>query len=230
MPQNEILGIIFDNDGVLIDSEVIYIDVERKLLAEIGLHYEYSTYLSRFVGSAPPDFYNALAEDYSNNVGGEFPSNFGDILNERVWPRMETELKALPNIESLVRTFHGSIAVASSMPLKAIYRKLEHVGIADLFSPHIYSAEEVDKGKPAPDLFLLAARRIGIQPENCLVIEDSVHGVRAGIAAGMTVFGFVGGGHADQGLEKRLLDAGAKHVFNNHENIAAHISDGNVRS
>jgi len=226
MKQNQFQAIIFDNDGVLVDSEVIYVDVERELLTEIGLNYDYSTYLSRFVGLAMPDYYRALAEDYAREVGGEFPSNFGAILSERIWPRMEVDLKALPNIENLIRTFNGPIAVASSMPLKAIYRKLKLVGIIDLFRPHIYSAEQVDKGKPEPDLFLLTAKHLSIEPENCLVIEDSVNGVRAGVAAGMNVFGFVGGGHADDDLGKRLLDVGAMNVFDNHEHIAAYISDG----
>jgi len=226
MKQNQFQAIIFDNDGVLVDSEVIYVAVELDLLAEIGLYYDYSTYLSRFVGSSMPDYYRALAEDYTREVGGEFPTNFGEILSERVRPRIDAELKALPNVETVVRAFNGPVAVASSMPLKAIYSKLKLVGITDLFDPHIYSAEQVDKGKPAPALFLFTANHLGVEPEKCLVIEDSVNGVKAGVAAGMVVFGFDGGGHADEGLRQRLLEAGATHVFDNHNDIATQITDG----
>jgi len=108
---------------------------------------------------------------------------------------MEAELTALPNSKELVDKFGGPVAVASSMPLIAIHRKLALVDLTDVFGSHVYSPEQVEQGKPAPDLFILAAQRLGLEPDRCLVIEDSVNGVRAGVAAGMTVFGFVGGSH-----------------------------------
>jgi len=217
-------GILFDNDGVLVDSEAIYISVERELLAELGLFYDYATYLSRFVGLPMPDYYQALARDYADRIGGAFPSDFAATLTQRVTPRMDAELNALPNVDAVINRFDGPVAVASSMSLDIIHRKLELVNLSGFFNPHVYSGEQVEKGKPAPDLFLFVAERLGLIPENCLVIEDSVNGVMAGVAAKMTVFGFVGGSHADPGLGARLQKAGAEKVFFNHAEIADVIS------
>jgi len=218
--KNTFDGILFDNDGVLVDSEVIYISVECELLAEIGLIYDRSTYLTRFVGLSMPDYYRELAIDYRTNVGGDFPPDFAEKLSQRAWLRMEAELTALPNSKELVDKFGGPVAVASSMPLVAIHRKLALVDLTDVFGPHVYSAEQVEHGKPSPDLFLLVAQKLNLKPERCLVIEDSVNGVRAGVAAGMTVFGFIGGSHADVDLGVRLRDAGAVSVFKSHDEIA----------
>ena len=221
--KNTFDGILFDNDGVLVDSEIIYVSVECELLAEIGLTYDHKTYLTRFVGLSMPDYYRELAVDYRKYVGGDFPTDFAEKLSERAWLRMEAELTALPNSKELVDKFSGPIAVASSMPLTAIYRKLALVGLKDVFGSHVYSAEQVEQGKPAPDLFLFAAQQLGLNPERCLVIEDSVNGVRAGVAAGMTVFGFIGGGHANTELGTRLRNAGAVQVFKSHADIAQKI-------
>ena len=98
--------------------------------------------------------------------------------------------------------------------------KLSITGLADLVTPHIYSAEQVQYGKPAPDLFLFAANAIEIAPNRCLVIEDSINGVRAAKASGMTAIGFTGGGHRDEGLRARLIDGGADLVCSSHAEIA----------
>ena len=222
--RNTFDAILFDNDGVLVDSEAIYIATECELLAEIGLAYDHTTYLNRFVGLSMPDYFRELAIDYQARVGGEFPPDFEAALSRRTWLRMEAELKALPHSKSLIDKFGGPVAVASSMPLASIHRKLSLVDLGDVFGSHVYSAEQVENGKPAPDLFLFAAQRLRIDPENCLVIEDSVNGVRAGVAARMTVFGFIGGSHADEDLGARLIDAGAAKIFHNHAEIAQTIA------
>ena len=89
---------------------------------------------------------------------------------------------------------------------------MTRTGLWDLFAPHIYSADHVREAKPAPDIFLYAAKALRVDPENCLVIEDSIHGVAAALAAGMTVWGFLGGGHADEAMGVRLMSAGAARV------------------
>lgn len=218
-------AIIFDSDGVLVDSEVIHVAVERELLSEIGLTYEYETYLSRFVGLSMPDFYAALAEDYQQEKGEPFPDDFPERLAERMWPRVEAELKPISGVADLVRAFSGKTAVASSAPTKRLRQKLGIAGLLPLFEPHIYSARMVEKGKPAPDLFLLAAEKLNVSPAKCLVIEDSINGVLAGCRAGMTVAGFTGGSHADKGLNDRLLAAGAHLVFESHSEIASRLCD-----
>tara|TARA_R110000787_G_scaffold8094_3_gene27061 strand:+ start:10267 stop:10947 length:681 start_codon:yes stop_codon:yes gene_type:complete len=223
MQAHDFSALIFDCDGVLVDSEAIHVAVEMDLLAEMGLAYAWETYLSRFVGLGVPEFHAALAEDYAALGQGPFPEDFGPRLHDRAWPRIEAELRALPGATELAARFHGPIAVASSSITSKLHRKLEITGLTGTFSPHIYSADQVARGKPAPDLFLFAADKIKSDPTSCLVIEDSVNGVKAARAAGMTAFGFTGGGHADAGLGERLLSAGAAASFDSHDAIAAHL-------
>jgi len=212
-------AIIFDNDGVLVDSERIHIEVELQLLEELGLDYAYEDYLSRFVGLSSPDFHAQLSRDHQSRLGRPFPSDFDETLTGRVWPLMEAELDALPGIADLIDRAAKPVAVASSAPPERLNRKLVLTGLHALFAPHIYSAQQVEHGKPAPDLFLFAAQQLGVRPERCVVIEDSVNGVRAGRSAGMIVIGFVGGGHADADLAQRLLAAGADMISAAHETL-----------
>ncbi len=224
MRLNEHEAIIFDCDGVLVDSEVIHIATELEVLAHLGLVYERETYLTRFVGLSNADFHAELRSDYAKLTGDEFPSNFGPQLDQIVWPRIEAELEAIDGVADLVRAFGGKVAVGSSSPYQKLLKKLEIAGLQSLFAPHIYSADHVKAGKPAPDLFLHSAAQLDVDPGRCLVIEDSVHGVLAAIAAGMTPIGFVGGGHCDVGLEQRLLANGAQVVVAHHNQIIALLS------
>jgi HAD superfamily hydrolase (TIGR01509 family) len=217
-------AIIFDCDGVLVDSEVIHIGAELELLAHLGLVYEHEAYLTRFVGLSNADFYAELKTDFLGLTGDEFPSDFGTQLNHLVWPRIEAELKAIDGVADLVHSFGGKVAVASSSPYEKLLKKLEITGLRSLFAPHIYSADHVKVGKPAPDLFLHAAAQIEVDPISCLVIEDSIHGVSAAKAAGMIPIGFVGGGHGDSGLEQRLFANGAEVVVPHHSQIQALLS------
>lgn len=212
-------ALIFDSDGVLVDSEVIHIAVERELLAELGLTYDHKTYLTRFVGLSNADFYSQLASDMAARTGEEFPADFGRKLQERLWPRIERDLRPIAGVEQLIKAFGGKVAVGSSAPFEKLMRKLAITRLAHLFSNHIYSADNVRFGKPAPDLFLHAAKMLGVSPDRCAVIEDSVNGVLAARAAGMTPIGFVGGGHADTGLGDRLLANGAVFLVSSHAEI-----------
>jgi len=103
-------------------------------------------------------------------------------------------------------------AVASSSTKEGLERKLRQVGLWSYFDPHVYSADHVVNAKPAPDLFLHAAEKLGVPPQDCLVLEDSVNGVIAGRAAGMLVWGFLGGGHVHGRLGERLTAAGAERL------------------
>lgn len=210
-------ALIFDCDGVLVDSEVIYIAAERALLAEIGLAYSREAYLSRFVGLSNPDYLATLKADFAKALPGKpFPSDYGERLHASVWPQIEAELKPLGGVADVVREFEGRVAVASSSPLDRLRRKLTLTGLIPLFEPYIYSADHVEHGKPAPDLFLHAAEQLLVEPARCAVIEDSVNGIQAASAAGMFAIGFTGGGHADDGLADRLLASGARCVLSSH--------------
>lgn len=213
-------ALIFDCDGVLVDSEAIAIQAEREMLASWGLDYDFQTFVSRFVGLHNRDFYTALASD-AEALGLTLPEGFGPALQANNWKRYEAELTAIDGVPSVTAAFAGSLAVASSSEAEKLVRKLQIAGLHDLFVPHIYSSDLVTNGKPAPDLFLLTAEKLQTPPEGCLVIEDSINGIRAARAAGMTAWGFTGGGHADAGLAARLESAGAHAVFASHAEIAS---------
>lgn len=208
-----ISAIIFDCDGVLVDSEVLFLEVEMKFLAQLGLHYEIGAYQKRFIGLTMTDYFSALNSDLLALGKGSLPPGFEEDLVKDSMARIEAELQMIPGADILLEQFSGSIAVASSSSVVALHKKLKLTGLHRHFHPHIYSSDYVSSGKPAPDLFLHTAQKIGKDPGECIVIEDSENGVQAGRAAGMKVWGFTGGGHADRELATRLRDAGAHEVF-----------------
>jgi HAD superfamily hydrolase (TIGR01509 family) len=206
-------AIIFDCDGVLVNSEALVIGVERRFLAELGLEYEDADYLTRFVGTSDPDFVAALRADHAARGQGVFPDDFLQQVRAETFHLFGTDLRAVDGLELLLASLRLPKAVASSSTVRSLTRKLSLTGLTDWFGPHVYSAEHVARGKPAPDLFLHAAEQLGHAPNTCVVVEDSVNGVLAGVAAGMQVWGFTGGGHADAGLGERLARAGAARVY-----------------
>ncbi|MCV0426799.1 MAG: HAD-IA family hydrolase [Roseibium sp.] len=213
-------AILFDCDGVLVDSEKIYVDVEREHLARIGLQYDVDEYMDRFQGLGADDFWAALDRDYRALGKGPLPDTFGPELDAAATERIDRELSEIAGIKQLLDSHEGLRAVASSSRLHRLIHKLQHTGLYNFFEPHIYSGEQVENGKPAPDLFLFAAEKLKVEPAKALVIEDSANGVKAGLAAGMTVWGFVGGGHSHEGHEKQLHSAGAHRVVASHDNLA----------
>jgi HAD superfamily hydrolase (TIGR01509 family) len=212
-------ALIFDCDGVLVDSEAIAIRRERELLAQWGLDYDFETFVSRFVGLHNRDFHLALEADAAG-AGLQLPDQFGALLQANNWKYYEAELEPIAGVLDAATAFQGPQAVASSSEADKLVRKLTITGLADTFAPHIYSSDLVKNGKPAPDLFLLTAEALRVTPAGCVVVEDSVNGIRAARAAGMTAWGFTGGGHADAGLAGRLQQAGAHAVFSSHHEIA----------
>jgi HAD superfamily hydrolase (TIGR01509 family) len=204
-------AVIFDCDGVLVDSEALGIDIERRALAGIGLAYDYDEYLASFTGLADRDFVERVElECQRRGLSGR-----GDLLrtiNDEKRHVFETDLRPIAGAIEFVQSLAQPKAVASSATHDELVRRLRDTGLAGLFSPHIYSTDLVVAGKPSPDIYLLAAEGLGCAPSGCLVLEDSVAGVRAAVAARMTVWGFAGGGHANAVLATRLRDAGAVRV------------------
>lgn len=207
-------AVIFDCDGVLVDSEVLAIRGERAALIELGLDYSPEEYVRRFVGLHDRLFFDHLQADYLKAHQRAAPGDF----EERVLDGRRREMHALTIIKgadramSRVRSEFGALAVASSSRAHFLDGKLRRTGLYDLAAPHVYSADLVANGKPAPDIFLYAAERLGVDPARCLVLEDSVNGVKAGLAAGMAVWGFIGGGHCHDGYGARLAEAGSHRV------------------
>ena len=189
------------------DSEVIALRVEQEILAEQGLIFERSDYINRFMGLSTDAYHAALDEEAQARLGR--PISQAVRQSDRLRAVMMAELIEVPGAGKAIAGLTLPKAIASSGSVGGLERKLKRTGLWDHFAPHVYGADHVTNAKPAPDLFLHAAAALGVTPGDCLVLEDSVNGVIGAKAAGMTVWGFLGGGHADDGLGARLVQAGA---------------------
>ena len=207
-----ISAVIFDCDGVLVDSEVIAHEVELAVLAEIGLHYDPHDFAVRFMGQSNEAFFAGLDADGRERLGRSIIDEIREPIRERYYREVEERLAEVPGALGAIRALRLPKAVASSSEDRALGIKLRKVGHWDHFAPHVFSAQHVKHAKPAPDLFLLAAKALDIPPAECLVIEDTVNGVTAARTAGMQVWGFRGGGHMTDRLAERLTQAGAQRI------------------
>ena len=203
-------AVLFDCDGVLVDSEVISLEVEIAMLGELGLVFERDDYLTRFMGLSTDAYHAAIDAEGRKQLGR--PVSAVIRQSDRLRQEMAARLTEVPGTTQAIAAVTLPKAIASSGSLEGLRRPVTRTGLWDLFAPHIYSADHVREAKPAPDIFLYAAKALRVDPENCLVIEDSIHGVAAALAAGMTVWGFLGGGHADEAMGVRLMSAGAARV------------------
>jgi HAD superfamily hydrolase (TIGR01509 family) len=217
MPTFEPELIIFDCDGVLIDSEVIANRVNVEVLAGLGIEFTLEEYMERFVGVSLRD--EVLEIETLRSV--KLPEDYEGRLMSHKYKIFDAELKAIEGIVDLVTSIKTPKAVASGSSPERLEYTLKLTHLWELFAPHIYSTTLVPKSKPAPDIFLYTATQFGINPEKCLVIEDSTLGVRAGVAAGMTVIGFSGGSHIKDGHAEKLLELGASKVFSNMQDVAS---------
>lgn len=210
-----IQAVIFDCDGVLVDSEILAHEVELRVLAALGLHYDVHEFKARFMGMSDRAFHAALEEDGQARLGRSIIDDLALRLAAGYAAAMNTRLAIVPGAAEAVRAVRCAKAVASSSTAKGLERKLRKVGLWDDFAPHSYSAEHVEHAKPAPDLFLHAAANLNVAPQHCLVIEDSVNGVRAARAAGMRVWGLMAGAHMDEPARQRLVAAEAERIVEN---------------
>lgn len=154
-------------------------------------------------------------------LGRPLPDDFTTLLQDQLYSAFEADLTAIQGIAEALDAIEAPVCVASSGSHRRMQVSLGATRLYDRFAPHIFSSSEVAHGKPAPDLFLLAAARMNVEPAACVVVEDSVAGVTGAVAAGMTVFGFCGGSHcrADHGLT--LQAAGAHLIFDNMRQLPA---------
>jgi HAD superfamily hydrolase (TIGR01509 family) len=202
--------VIFDCDGVLVDSEVIALAVTRRTLGEAGLRLTDEETRKRFLGQR----LDSVISRIESELGVPLPNEFPDELSREILRAFARELKGVAGVPEAVGALRARVCVASSSAPERLRFALRAAGYETLFAPNIFSAAEVAEGKPSPDLFLFAARAMGAAPKDCLVIEDSVAGVAAARAAGMTPFGFVGASHFSQPNDGAdLIAAGAELVF-----------------
>jgi HAD superfamily hydrolase (TIGR01509 family) len=200
--------VIFDCDGVLIDSEMLTIGVEVALLAEAGIAITADEIIERYVGISMKGMIADLEARYGHPLGDDFAARHA----LRVREVFESELTAMPGIADVLAGLPGKVCVASSSSPERLRHTLGIAGLYEHFQPHVFSATMVAHGKPAPDLFLHAAERMAAAPSRSVVIEDSKPGIEAARAAGMTAIGFVGGGHCRTGDTARLSAGGAAMV------------------
>ena len=196
--------VIFDCDGVLVDSERLTIGMEARVLTELGWPHTPEEVVAGFMGRSP----SYQRAQITERLGADAAAHFDTRTDAEAHALFESDLIAVPGVVAVLADLAERgvpTCVASSGTHERIRRTLGRTGLLAGFEGRIFSASEVAEGKPAPDLFLYAARCMGVDPAQCAVIEDSVYGVRGAVAAGMAAFGF-GGGLTPA---ERLLEAGA---------------------
>lgn len=208
--------LIFDCDGVLVDSELLEHSVDAELLKPFGCASSAEELLDRFVGIARRDMYEVVFAE----LKCEMPEGLLDEREKRVWRLCEADLKVIPGVSNALDALEGvdKCVASSSLPAK-LRLKLDATGLTHHFAPHIFSTALVPHGKPAPDIYLHAARSVGHLPEACVVVEDSPHGIAGARAAGMPAIGFTGGSHANASLADSLRAAGAALVVSHMQDL-----------
>lgn len=196
--------VIFDCDGVLVDTERLTVGVEARVLTELGWPHTPDEVVAKWMGRSSA----AQLTEIAAVLGEAASREYDERSTAEVHAAFDRELTAVDGVPDLLdhlETVGVPTCVASSGTHDRMRRTLGMTRLHHRFDGRIFSATEVEHGKPAPDLFLHAAARMGAEPDRCVVVEDSVHGVRAGVAAGMRVYGF-GGGLSDA---RALADEGA---------------------
>lgn len=208
--------IIFDCDGVLVDSEYLIAQVEAELFRAHGATISVDDVVSSFVGLSE----DAMAALLQRDWHVEYTDALREQRNARVAEAMATRVKAIPGIDELVAALPVPVCVASSTGPVGLRQRLTVTGLIRHFDGKLFSSVMVKHGKPAPDVFLFAARQMRTEPTACVVVEDSVHGVEAGRAAGMHVIGFTAGSHATATLGDQLAAHGAHEVVDSADGLA----------
>jgi len=208
--------VIFDCDGVLVDSEILANEVFAEALKSLGINLSLEETMNRFVGLNRMSMTSSIESEF----GVKITDQFWDELRHLTWKAFDGKLKPIPGVVDLVAKLASKKCVASSSGPQSIKHSLSLVGLWERFAPYVYSAHQVKNGKPAPDLFLYAAAQLQTPPSSCLVIEDSLAGVRAAKAAKMRVFGFVGGSHCSPGHADVLRREGVEQVFSDMKVVA----------
>ncbi|MHB8269142.1 HAD family hydrolase [Bradyrhizobium sp.] len=211
--------IIFDCDGVLVDSEVISCRAHAATLTRHGYPITADQVLDRFLGVS--DLEARLIVEAE--IGRKLPDDFTSQVKHATLQHYADDLEPVPYVAEAIAAIRLPKCVASSGTPEKIRHGLTCAGLYDVLAPHIFSAGQVKRGKPAPDLFLFAAEQMKVQPARCVVVEDSVPGVTGARAAGMTVLGFHGGSHCRPGYADTLRAAGAAATFGDMRELAGLI-------
>lgn len=214
--------VIFDCDGVLVDSESLACVVHADALTQYGYPITAEQVHERFLGRSARE----ARREVETELGRALPDDYTAQLKATIDEVFGAQLQPIPHIAETLDRLSQRICVASSGTPTRIRSSLTTTGLLGRFDPHLFSALQVDHGKPAPDLFLFAAAQMGVSPDRCVVIEDSIPGVTAGVAAGMTVFGYHGGSHCSAATAEALRAVGAHLVFDDMRQLPDLMAEG----
>ena len=205
-------AVLFDCDGVLVDSEAITNGVLRDMLEESGWSLTPAQCMAQFVGKAVLDERLLIESRTGRPLTEEWLQSFRERRNEGLVAALQPIDNAVASVARIHAQYAGRIACASGADRFKVEMQLDMCGLMPYFKGNIFSGHEMPRSKPAPDVYLAAAAALGVDPRHCAVVEDTVTGVTAGVAAGATVFGYSPSatGH---GSPEALLAAGARFVF-----------------
>lgn len=222
-------AVLFDCDGVLVDSEPITNRVLRDMLEELGWVMTLEECMATFVGKAVKDEVAQIEARTGQRLTAEWLASFRERRNEA----LDRELQVVPGALSAVRALHaqlgGRIACASGADRFKVELQLTKVGLAPFFQNRIFSGHETPRSKPFPDVYLAAARALGVDPKRCAVVEDTVTGARAGLDAGATVFGYSPGGLSHSSAAA-LRSMGVAQVFVDMAHLPAVLADHSLHT
>ncbi|WP_339777636.1 HAD family hydrolase [uncultured Thalassospira sp.] len=214
--------VIFDCDGVLIDSEILSFAVDERVLAGHGIKMSAAQIAQDFGGISYGEMVAMLNDRFGTQLD---PADYQQTCEGILADIFKADLCAIDGIAGVLAEMRVPICVASGSDLARLAMCLDITGLDGFFADKVFSAQQVEKGKPAPDVFLFAAQRMAVLPQHCLVIEDSPSGVMAARAAGMQVVGFLGGAHRHHGDAVLLHDAGAPHVVASGDELLQYVRD-----
>ena len=213
--------IIFDFDGTIVDSEPLANRGLAEVLTELGFPTTYDEALATYVGLRMTDCVRKIEHVH----GRQTPDNFPDLCRARVAALVDKHLQPVPGAIPFVRArAENKIAIASSSRVVSIERLLDRVGLSGIFEGRIFSAADLERGKPHPDIYLATAEALAARPRDCVAIEDSALGVQSAAAAGMTVIGLTAGGHCGPAHWRTLVDAGAHTTAASYEEVASYVA------
>src|SRR5947207_2758390 len=208
--------IVFDFDGVIADSEMLANAVLAEIVTELGAPMMLEGSLQAFTGKR----FDEVIAMVSAMTGRSVADCAAVNLERRTIARFRRELKEVAGVRAYLDAFgHVKRCIASSSSPQRLAACLDILGFADAFGSNVYSASLVARGKPHPDIFLHAARQCGVAPADAIVIEDSVNGIRAAVAAGMTAIGLLAASHVRPGHAERMRNAGAHHIAHTYHEV-----------
>ncbi len=213
--------IIFDCDGVLVDSEIIAAQVESRLLTDAGYPISVEEMGERFSGMTWKNILLEIEREASIPLSASLLEKSEKLLDAR----LERDVKVIEGVKFALSRLTAQRCICSNSSSHRLDMMLTKVGLKPYFDGHIYSAKDLgpDRVKPKPDIFLHGAKQFGVSPERAIVVEDSVHGITGAKAAGMRVIGFTGASHTYPSHADKLTDAGAETVISRMQDLPATI-------